>query len=202
MIFRSEELVEPQSSVLAKLCVYCIFSTLEYTNTNSKHGNNRKRTHRDLDAEELDALGVPANKILRLNEAGDSNPIFVGNNSPQSQTLTNGKKSVVLREPLLAAVKDLFNNFMYLASRNGEVTQKTYFILQFLHLMVQCGGDRARIVLHEMPQSLVPCLLKALPEFFTTDLLLRLYDIQTAPGRRVTARDLCMLRNIKLKSFN
>lgn len=50
-----------------------------------------------------------------------------------------------------------------------------------------------------MPQTLVPCLLKALPELFTTDILLRLYDIQTIIGRKATARDLCMLRNINLK---
>lgn len=195
---QSEELVEPQSFVLAKLCVYCIFSTLEYNNTNPQHGNSRKRTRHDLDADELDALGVPANKILRLNEAGDSNPIF-GSNSPQSQLPTNGQKMILLRDPLLSALNKIFNNFTYLAGRNGEVSQQTHFILQFLRLMVQCGKDRTRIVLQEMPQTLVPCLLKALPECFTTDLLLRLYDIQTAAGRKATARDLCMLRNINMK---
>lgn len=45
----------------------------------------------------------------------------------------------------------------------------------------------------------VPSLLRALPEFFTTDLLLRLYDVQTKMGRKAIARDLCMLRNIQLK---
>lgn len=195
---QSEELVEPQSSVLAKLCVYCIFSTLEYNNSNPCRGNNRKRVRRDLDADELDALGVPANKILRLNEAGDSNPIF-GSQSPQSQGSTNGQKSVVLRDPLLSSLNGLFTIFTFLAGRDGEVSQQTHFILQFLRLMVQCGKDRTRIVLQGMPQTLVPCLLKALPELFTTDILLRFYDIQTAAGRKATARDLCMLRNINLK---
>ncbi|XP_029032801.1 mediator of RNA polymerase II transcription subunit 24 isoform X2 [Osmia bicornis bicornis] len=195
---QSEELVEPQSSILAKLCVYCIFSTLEYNNSNPYRGNNRKRVRRDLDADELDALGVPANKILRLNEAGDSNPIF-GSQSPQSQGSTNGQKSVVLRDPLLSALNGLFTIFSFLAGRDGEVSQQTHFILQFLRLMVQCGKDRTRILLQGMPQTLVPCLLKALPELFTTDILLRFYDIQTAAGRKATARDLCMLRNINLK---
>ncbi|XP_006610967.1 mediator of RNA polymerase II transcription subunit 24 isoform X1 [Apis dorsata] len=195
---QSEELVEPQSSVLAKLCVYCIFSTLEYNNSSPCRGNSRKRVRRDLDAEELDALGVPANKILRLNEAGDSNPIF-GSQSPQAQGSTNGQKSVVLRDPLLSALNGLFTIFTFLAGRDGEVSQQTHFILQFLRLMVQCGKDRTRIVLQGMPQTLVPCLLKALPELFTTDILLRFYDIQTIVGRKATARDLCMLRNINLK---
>ncbi|XP_033301572.1 mediator of RNA polymerase II transcription subunit 24 isoform X2 [Bombus bifarius] len=198
MSHRSEELVEPQSSVLAKLCVYCIFSTLEYNNSNPSRGNSKKRVRRDLDADELDALGVPANKILRLNETGDSKPIF-GSQSPQAQGSTNGQKSVVLRDPLLSALNALFTIFTFLAGRDGEVSQQTHFILQFLRLMVQCGKDRTRIVLQGMPQTLVPCLLKALPELFTTDILLRFYDIQTAVGRKATARDLCMLRNINLK---
>ncbi|XP_060828388.1 mediator of RNA polymerase II transcription subunit 24 isoform X2 [Bombus pascuorum] len=198
MSHRSEELVEPQSSVLAKLCVYCIFSTLEYNNSNPSRGNSKKRVRRDIDADELDALGVPANKILRLNDAGDSKPIF-GSQSPQAQGSTNGQKSVVLRDPLLSALNALFTIFTFLAGRDGEVSQQTHFILQFLRLMVQCGKDRTRIVLQGMPQTLVPCLLKALPELFTTDILLRFYDIQTAVGRKATARDLCMLRNINLK---
>ncbi|KAI4498103.1 hypothetical protein M0802_006927 [Mischocyttarus mexicanus] len=195
---QSEEFVEPQSSILAKLCVYCIFSTLEYNNSNPYRGNNRKRVRRDLDADELDALGVPANKILRLNETGDTNTIF-GSQSPQTQNSTNGQKSIILRDPLSTALNGLFSTFTFLAGRDGEVSQQTHFILQFLRLMVQCGKDRTRIVLQGMPQTLVPCLLKALPESFSTDILLRFYDIQTVIGRKATAKDLCMLRNINLK---
>lgn len=195
---QSEELVEPQSSILAKLCVYCIFSTLEYNNSNPYRSNSRKRVRRDLDADELDALGV-SNKLLRLNETGENVPMF-SSQSPQAQGSSNGQKSVVvLRDPLMTALNNLFTIFSFLAGRDGEVSQQTHFILQFLRLMVQCGKDRTRIVLQGMPQTLVPCLLKALPELFTTDILLRLYDIQTVIGRKTTARDLCMLRNINLK---
>ncbi|XP_012223236.1 mediator of RNA polymerase II transcription subunit 24 [Linepithema humile] len=194
---QSDELVEPQSSILAKLCVYCIFSTLEYNNSNPYRGNSRKRARCDLDADELDALGV-SNKLLRLNETGESVSMF-GSQSPQAQGSNNGQKSVILRDPLMTALNNLFTLFSFLAGRDGEVSQQTHFILQFLRLMVQCEKDRTRIVLQGMPKTLVPCLLKALPELFTTDILLRLYDIQTVTGRKVTARDLCMLRNINLK---
>ncbi|KYM99981.1 Mediator of RNA polymerase II transcription subunit 24 [Cyphomyrmex costatus] len=195
---QSDELVEPQSSILAKLCVYCIFSTLEYNNSNPYRGNNRKRVRRDLDTDDLDALGV-SNKLLRLNETGENVSIF-SSQSPQAQGSSNGQKSVViLRDPLMTALNNLFTIFAFLAGRDGEVSQQTHFILQFLRFMVQCGKDRTRIVLQGMPQTLVPCLLKALPELFTTDILLRLYDIQTMIGRKATARDLCMLRNINLK---
>ncbi|XP_011503452.1 PREDICTED: mediator of RNA polymerase II transcription subunit 24 [Ceratosolen solmsi marchali] len=195
---QGKKLVEPQSSALAKLCVYCIFSTLEYNNNNNpQQVNNRKRIRKDIDTEDMD-IGMPATKILRLNEATNSNPIF-SSNPAQIQGMINGQKCIVLREPLLTTLNGLFTNFNFLAGRNGEVSQHTHFILQFLQLTVQCGKDRARIILQKMPQSLVPNLLKALPEFFTTDLLLRLYDIQTIMGRKAIARDLCLLRNIQLK---
>ena len=146
-------MVEPQSSSLAKLCVYCIFSTLEYNNNNPQQVNSRKRTRKDLDNDDMD-IGMPASKLLRLNETSDSNPIF-SSNSPQAQGNTNGQKCVVLREPLLNALNGLFSNFNFLAGRNGEVSQHTHFILQFLQLTVQCGKDRARVVLQKMPQTLV-----------------------------------------------
>jgi len=146
--------VEPQSSILAKLCVYCIFSTLEYNNSNPYRGNNRKRARCDLDADELDALGV-SNKLLRLNETGESVSMF-GSQSPQAQGSSNGQKSVVvLRDPLMTALNNLFTVFSFLAGRDGEVSQQTHFILQFLRLMVQCEKDRTRMVLHGMPQTLV-----------------------------------------------
>lgn len=147
--------MEPQSSILAKLCVYCIFSTLEYNNSNPYRGNNRKRARCDLDADELDALGV-SNKLLRLNETGEGVSMF-GSQSPQAQGSTNGQKSVVLRDPLMTALNNLFTLFSFLAGRDGEVSQQTHFILQFLRLMVQCEKDRTRIVLQGMPQTLVRC---------------------------------------------
>jgi mediator of RNA polymerase II transcription subunit 24 len=107
---------------------------------------------RDLDVDELDALGV-SNKLLRLNEAGESVPLF-SSQSPQAQDSNNGQISVILRDPL-TALNNLFTIFAFLAGRDGEVSQQTHFILQFLRLMVQCGKDRTRIVLQGMPQTLV-----------------------------------------------
>lgn len=132
---------------------------MEYNNSNPHCGNNRKRVGRDLDADELDALGVPANKILRLNEPGDSNPIF-SSQSPQAIGSTNGQKSIVLREPLSTSLNNLFTIFSFLAGKDGEISQQTYFIFQFLRLIVECGKDRTRIVLQGMPQTLVNNLMR------------------------------------------
>ncbi|KAF7998350.1 hypothetical protein HCN44_009748 [Aphidius gifuensis] len=200
---QGEELVEPQSSQLAKLCVYCILSTLEYHNINPVRHKNRKRTRRDLENEEIENLCGPANKLLRLNDTGDSHQMFGSSSPHSSQGPTNGhNKSIVLRDPLLTAVNKLLKSFNYLAGRDGEVSRQTHFILQFLTIMVQCGKDRTRVILQGIPQTLIPCLIKSLPELFTSDLILRLYDIQTTQGRKAMARDLCMLRNISLKPSN
>lgn len=130
-----------------------MFSSLEYNNNNPQQVNSRKRARKDADPEDMD-LGMPAAKILRLNEANDASSMF-SSNSPQTQGTTNGQKAIVLREPLLGALNGLFTTFNFLAGRNGEVSQHTHFILQFLQLTVQCGKDRARVVLQKMPQTLV-----------------------------------------------
>lgn len=109
---------------------------------------------RELDADELDPLSMP-NKLLRLNEPSESVPMF-GSQSPQAQGSNNGQKSmVVLRDPLMTALNNLFTMFAFLAGRDGEVCQQTHFIFQFLRFTVQCGKDRTRIVLQGMPQTLV-----------------------------------------------
>lgn len=134
--------------------MYCIFSTLEYNNSNPYRGNNRKRIRHDLDTDELDTIGVSANKLLRLSETGENVPIF-SSQSPQAQGSNNGKKLFVLRDPLMTALNNLFTIFAFLAGRDGEVSQQTHFVLQFLRLTVQCGKERTRIVLQGMPQMLV-----------------------------------------------
>jgi hypothetical protein len=49
---RSEELVEPQASALAKLCAYCVFSALEFqSNATPGQVNSRKRSRRDTEGE-------------------------------------------------------------------------------------------------------------------------------------------------------
>lgn len=149
---RADKLVEPKLSAYAKLCVYCIFAALEFSNYSPQQTSSRKRARKDQEIEDVD-LG-PAAKLLRLNETGDGNPLFNSNPS-QNHGTVNGHKSIELKDPLLSALNNLFTNFDFLAGRNDEVSQHTYFILQFLQLTVQCGKDRARIILQKIPQTLV-----------------------------------------------
>ncbi|XP_013166278.1 PREDICTED: mediator of RNA polymerase II transcription subunit 24 [Papilio xuthus] len=183
-----EELVEPQSSILAKLSVYCIYAALEYSNYN-KVPVSRKRRHEDT--EDIDTL-CTASKVRRLNDnSSDSSSMYY----TQQQIATPG----LLKEPLQSTLEMVYKLFSQLAAKNGEVTPQTHFILQFLIYIVQCGQERAQFVLQRMPSEIVPTLIKALPDNFNIGLILRLYDLSTPYGRRDTARDLCLLRNMRLR---
>lgn len=189
---QSEELVEPQSSALAKLCAYCVFAA-SIPQGNSTL-NARKRSRRQMEAEELEDL-CPASKILRLDPtsaATDTSLVFVSNTGTAPATPP-------LREPLASALKEVFKTLSVIAEHTPYVSQQTHFVFRFLEFIVRCGKDWARPVLQSMPTTLVPCLVRSLPDLFTTELILRLYDLDTPNGRKATARDLCLLRNMNMR---
>lgn len=187
----SNYLVEPQSSALAKLCAYAIFASLEFSHYNPTTPTSNalgKKRHR----EEEDNDSSNASKILRLSEA-DSQPLF-------SAASSNCGGGIRLKEPLVSALHQLFRMFNNIANRDGFVSQKTYFMFNFIRLVVSSGKDRSGVILQTLSDSLVSYLLRALPELFTSDLLLKLYDINTSNGRQNIASDLCMLRNFVLRN--
>ncbi|GBP42398.1 Mediator of RNA polymerase II transcription subunit 24 [Eumeta japonica] len=185
----SEELVEPQSGILAKLCVYCVYAALEYSNS-SKPYTTRKRRHDDTD--DLDMC--TSNKVRRMNDSSTDSSIY--SSSFSQNRLSSG---ILLKETLQLSLETLYKSFSQLAAKNGEITPQTHFIFQFIKYVVQCGHDRAQVVLQKMPNELIPTLIKALPDMFSPGLILRLYDLSTTYGRRDTARDLCLLRNMQLR---
>lgn len=181
-----DELVEPQSAILAKLCVYAVYAALESSIT-FRSTTSRKRRHDD--SEDLDAM-CSSNKVRRLNDNSSDSMYY---SQGQSVPGTN------VREPLQTALDVLYKSFLQLAGKNGDVTPQTQFIFEFLVYAVQCGQERAQVVLQKMPSEIVPTLIKALPENFNIALILRLYDLATPYGRKDTARDLCLLRNMRLR---
>lgn len=130
----------------------------------------------------------PASKILKLDSSSEPSLAFLSSRNSELS-------SPPLQEPLSSALKQVFKALSVIAERTVHVSQQTHFVFRFLEYIVRCGKDRARPVLQGMPNTLVPCLVRALPDLFTTDLILRLYDISTKNGRLATARDLCLLRN-------
>lgn len=184
----SEELVEPQCAILAKLTVYCIYATLENINSQKSHISRKRRID---EPEDYDSM-CSSTKIRRRNDNVGENALYANYSHSHSSGIT-------LKEPLQTALEILYQTFSHLAAKNGDVTPQTHFIFQFLLYTVQCGHDRAHIVLQKMPSELVPTLIRALPEMFNIGLILRLYDLSVSQGRKDTARDLCLLRNMQLR---
>ncbi|CAA9994340.1 unnamed protein product [Nesidiocoris tenuis] len=104
-----------------------------------------------------------------------------------------------LRGPLLHSLKILFNSFSLITEHTPYISQQTHFVFRVLEMLVMCGRDQTKPILQGMPNTLVPSLVRALPHMFSTDLVLRLYDLSSAAGRKATASDLCLLRNLELK---
>ncbi|XP_045779148.1 mediator of RNA polymerase II transcription subunit 24 [Maniola jurtina] len=180
-----EDLVEPQSAILAKLSVYCIYAALENSMSNRVHPS-RKRRHDDSEDIEMSA----SSKLRRLNDNSSDTTMYY------SQGLSS---SMIIKEPLQSSLEMLYKSFLQLAGKNGEVTPQTQFIFEFLLYAVQCGQERAQVILQKMPSEIVSTLIKALPDNFNIGLILRLYDLSTPYGRKDTARDLCLLRNMRLR---
>lgn len=84
--------------------------------------------------------------------------------------------------------------------KEGYITQQTYFAFNLLKYLVEVKTSKARVVLGAIPPTLVSELLRTLPELFSPALLLNLNDVMTYAGRSNIARDLCVLRNYRLRN--
>ncbi|CAH1408167.1 unnamed protein product [Nezara viridula] len=187
-IILNNQLMEPQCSALAKLCVYCIYAAWQYQGTSTP-----KRTF-PTDMEEIEDL-IPG-KLLHLEDGVGGSAAVVSSVAISSQSKTDSPQ---IRPPLLKSLKFLFNFFSFVTEQTPYISQQTHFVFRFIELIVSCGKDEARPLLQHMPTTLVPSLVRALPDLFSTDLVLRLYDLNTTAGRKATASDLCLLRNLSLK---
>ncbi|XP_059614559.1 mediator of RNA polymerase II transcription subunit 24 [Phlebotomus argentipes] len=181
------ELMEPHSSVVARLCVCAILATLE---TPGRMKKKRSRT----DQEDIETL-CPPPKVRKLNPdltAGDS----CSSDMP-TENLINREPPATVPEPLAGCFQSLLKMFATFVTTD-EFSPKVHFIFHFLVLLVQCGRDRVKPLLRLLPPGFVQNLLKIIvTDDFTPGLILRLYDLQASRQGAVT--DLCLLRNIQLR---
>ena len=163
--------MDPQSRVLAKLCVYCIIVTMETSLTATK-----KRTRgtasselEDLDALctsaklrkiELDGMGVGCTEAASAGGASGTEFSLDSALEPTASAWTTEAASIAtLKEPLQSCLQTLFRTFaQHIAT--DELSPKVYFVFQFLSLLVESGRERIMCVLKLLPNGLVQSLLK------------------------------------------
>lgn len=161
----SDDINEPQSYVLARLCVYCIISALEARVQNSTFQKKRSRSH-DGDDHDLNN----AAKMRKITADGSDNSCsndFLSENSLLlSSTVSLHSNSLretpaQLKESLQSAMQYIFKVFQQFVTTD-ELSPKIYFVYQFITLLVECGKERVRPVLKLLPSSLINNLIKVM----------------------------------------
>lgn len=200
----SDDINEPQSLVLARLCVYCIISCLESRSPATAAVKKRSRSH---DEDELQSAVANAAKVRKVIGDGSDN----SNDFTDASTVVTNVASLLstnnaelrttplsVKEPLQSSVKHIFRVFLQFVS-GDELSPKAVFVYQFISLLVECGGDRVAPVLRLLPPNLMQQLLKVLAtDDIRVGLISRLYDLHLNVGRQAAVADLCLWRNMQL----
>ncbi|XP_013111291.2 mediator of RNA polymerase II transcription subunit 24 isoform X1 [Stomoxys calcitrans] len=199
---QGDDINEPQSYVLARLCVYCIISALE---TRTQANFSQKKRSRSHDGEDLELNAAKMRKITGdgsdnscSNDFLSENSLLLGSNMSSLHSSMR-ETPTQLREPLQSSIQYIFRVFQQFVTTE-ELSPKIYFVYQFISLLVECGKERIRPVLKLLPATLMHNLLKVmLTEDINVGLISRLYDLRFNTGRQSAVSDLCLWRNIKLK---
>ncbi|KAH8305065.1 hypothetical protein KR059_004448 [Drosophila kikkawai] len=209
---QGEDINEPQSLVLARLCVYCIISCLESRSGNSSAAlTAMKKRSRSHDEEELTPNAAKVRKVI--GEGSDNSSEFTDTTGAAGGTGLGGNllgtaaaaftaevraTPLTLKEPLQTSVQHIFGVFLQFVS-GDELSPKAVFVYQFISLLVECGGERVAPVLRLLPSNLVQQLLKVLvTDDIRVGLISRLYDLRVPGGRQAAVADLCLWRNMQM----
>lgn len=177
------QLIEPQSTILARLCVMCILAMLEAQDASP--GPKRRTPQAELDATgtpldgtsrsgdvdlDMDSVG-PMLKVRKIepdeHETMSSDFVF-DMKPPVSQT-----PPAVVHGPLHNALLNLFQAFAQFMTVD-HLSPKICFISQFLSLLVQLGGDPVKPLLRLMPPNLIQNMLRVIvTDECTTGFILR-----------------------------
>lgn len=151
---RNFELIEPQLSVLARLCVYCIVSALEIKPSKAKRTSNGNESN--------DNESRPT-KVRKMNdspfELSASRNTPTNDSNTSSSTLSSSSTTNKIREPLRICLQNLFQT-LYQLTFSNELTPKVIFVHHFLNFLHRCGGNRIKPILNLIPNNLMKNLLK------------------------------------------
>lgn len=149
--YRKFELIEPQLSVLARLCVYSIMSSLE------KNKQKTKRSFNGNDSSDERPAKVRKMDDSLLDILSDGQEI--SENVTNGDNDTNSTSSARVQEPLKSCLIDLFQT-LYKLTFSSDLTPKVLFVHQFLTYLHRCGGEAILPVLNIIPSGLMKNLLK------------------------------------------
>lgn len=148
---RKFELIEPQLSALARLCVYCIMSSLE------RSENKIKRPYNGNDASD--------DRPAKIRKIDDSLLDILTDGQDRTENISNGDNGISsssatkIQEPLRSCLQNLFQT-LYKLTFSSDMTPKVLFVHQFLTYLHRCGGESIMPILNLIPIGLMKNLLK------------------------------------------
>jgi mediator of RNA polymerase II transcription subunit 24 len=159
MLFNKNQMAkitEPQSRLLAKLCIYAILSTMEAFETTPQ----KKRPRPDDDDS--------SSPMAKLRKTGIDSAVEGGTGEK------DGSSSQQLKESLRNSLQELFKIF-HQQVMCDELSPKVNFIFQFFSLLVQFEKSvKIKAILKLIPSGLIQNLLKLVPfEDLTFGFILR-----------------------------
>ncbi|XP_013388960.1 mediator of RNA polymerase II transcription subunit 24-like isoform X2 [Lingula anatina] len=191
-------IVDPRGRALIRLCVFCIGAThtmkgFPRVPSSPMKSGGKKRSRREVEIEDIE-FGTGEARPSKIRKTQDEahqqitldaegfnlDLIYNREETPSSPTYD-------VKDPLNKALAALFQLFTDIVT-DSCISPKTGFVLSFLEETIHVGGDFSRFILQFMPKTMVPQLLKMLPDDFSTGFILNVCDMNSAAGRRIAAK--------------
>ena len=174
-------LVHPAGRSLAKLTVDCLAASLSMKSSKPYCRSGQGR------AQELASMCDGAQQPVKLRKLNSAEAVAPG----------LGEAGVAQEQLVEAGHRGLFRLLQGLGME-PVVTPRLEFVCHILEQAALLGSaELSRQVLAPLPPSLITQLVRLMPERFTMQTILRMFDKNSNSGRKNMSRLLCLMRNVQ-----
>ncbi|XP_052248772.1 mediator of RNA polymerase II transcription subunit 24-like isoform X5 [Dreissena polymorpha] len=192
-------LTDPRGYTLAKFCVLTITAAQAARSTQKDVRRGRKRSRNEFDLDDVDDLDGVHMQAKRMKMEPQITLDSEGFNFDFLNVKDESDTAPVIdsKDPLNKALLNLFR-LMNAVVHDGEVSQKTSFIVSLVDEAVNCG-QHARYILQFMPPNMLSQMMRCMPAAFDNSRVLQICDISNSTGRKIAVKAVC--QNARRKSY-
>ncbi|XP_052248779.1 mediator of RNA polymerase II transcription subunit 24-like isoform X12 [Dreissena polymorpha] len=192
-------LTDSRGYTLAKFCVLTITAAQAARSTQKDVRRGRKRSRNEFDLDDVDDLDGVHMQAKRMKMEPQITLDSEGFNFDFLNVKDESDTAPVIdsKDPLNKALLNLFR-LMNAVVHDGEVSQKTSFIVSLVDEAVNCG-QHARYILQFMPPNMLSQMMRCMPAAFDNSRVLQICDISNSTGRKIAVKAVC--QNARRKSY-
>ncbi|XP_052248768.1 mediator of RNA polymerase II transcription subunit 24-like isoform X4 [Dreissena polymorpha] len=181
-------LTDPRGYTLAKFCVLTITAAQAARSTQKDVRRGRKRSRNEFDLDDVDDLDGVHMQAKRMKMEPQITLDSEGFNFDFLNVKDESDTAPVIdsKDPLNKALLNLFR-LMNAVVHDGEVSQKTSFIVSLVDEAVNCG-QHARYILQFMPPNMLSQMMRCMPAAFDNSRVLQICDISNSTGRKIAVK--------------